>query len=65
MMPEPAPRPETAEGKEEDNGGVREGTWQRELTSSHQRIINYVVVEGSACVQGKGRKKRESVGKGG
>lgn len=60
MMPEPAPRPETAEGKEDR--GVRGGNLaalansEKQQGSSHQRIINNVV-ERSSCVQGRGEKK--------
>lgn len=35
-MPEPATRPETAEGKG-DNREVREGTWQPELTPNSNK----------------------------
>lgn len=40
MMPERAPRPETAEGKEEDNRGVREGTWQHLLTPNSNKAAH-------------------------
>lgn len=65
MMPEPAPRPETAEGKEEDNRGVKGGNLaalansEQQQGSSHQRIINNVVERSSCRVE----EKRECWGK--
>lgn len=56
MMPEPAPRPETAEG-EEDNRGVRGGNLaalansEKQQGGSHQRIINNVVGEKRLCAR--------------